>query len=67
MKYTQEKREKVDAWLNDPTIQRIVEQDLGTPIRVKVQWAKGTIRVMGPRFGKELQIQDILDACETRQ
>ena len=60
--FSEANKAKVDAWLNDPTFQGVVEKDLGPPIKVKVLWEKGTIEFRGSREGSELQIQDILSA-----
>lgn len=62
--YTKENRELVDHWLDNPSFQRIVEQDLGAPIKVVVWWAGGVVKFEGPQGAKVLAIAHILEGAK---
>jgi hypothetical protein len=55
-------KEIVDLFLKDKEFQKIVENDLGKSIKVKVDWNKRTISVKGIKSGRELNIDDIVNS-----
>lgn len=59
-----EKKRLVDLFLNDLKFQAMAEQDVGWPVKCTVYWDKGIIEVIGPRSGRQLQIQDILNSAK---
>ncbi len=57
---TKENQNKIDAFFGDIKLRKMVEQECGRPVKVRVIWDKGIILVQGPFSGRELQISDIL-------
>ena len=62
--YSKANKKVIDSYFNDPKVRELVENDLGLPIKVRVDWENGMISVQGKNAYKKLKIKDILDAYE---
>lgn len=63
--YNAKNKAVVDAWLANPMLREIVEKEVGTPVKVTVEWEKGFVLIRGPLSGRKIPIQDILNGPRT--
>lgn len=55
----------IEHIFDDAEFRKMVEAETGTPVKVSVNWEDRTVTIRGPKMGRVLGLDELLDAHKT--